>query len=240
MVEIREKEIGKKVFTKKDIQNFWNVINLQNESSKSNTKRTSFNTQIRCSDGTRYESEIDELFSEGSIFDLKRITSINIGYMVYGEDKKIEIDLTQGSGRWGNLLTVRGGDKNWVAGTFSQFENLLNSVKPQTHWFVSWSLPLSVIGGIVFALTVLKLTIFFFGSGLSTVDNILIFLAFIIPSLFLSVSIIDWVKKLWPNIEFDFGPEHEKNEKNRRLRLGSFMTIVILPLLFLIVPYFIK
>jgi len=44
-----------------------------------------------------------------------------------------------------------------------------------------------------------------------------------------------WLLNLWPEIELDFGPEHLKVEKLRRLRISIVFSIAIIPIILTIV-----
>lgn len=234
MVETREKTIKDKVFTKTDIRNIWGIFNSQpREPKTSYFSDPSLEVQIICRDETRYESENDELFSDGDIIDLKRVESISIKYRNFKEDKKITIDLMHGNRTYyNNKLTVKGKDKDWVAGVFSRFETLLSSVKPQQHWFLSYKSLFLLVGTVFFVIALLS----FFTFIEKTSQYIIFAVLFTFPGLALFSLFIDWVIQLWPSVEFDFGPEHQKVEKNRRIRLGTFFTIAILPLLYMFIP----
>lgn len=59
------------------------------------------------------------------------------------------------------------------------------------------------------------------------IQAFLFWLQGIFPALWLQ----EWIFKLWPSVEFDFGPEHQKLEKLRRFRMGLILTVAIAPLL---------
>lgn len=248
MIETREKKIKSRVFTKKDIENLWKVFNSQFSSSKIKNNHTSLNMQVRCEDGTRYESEGNELLSDGNIFDLKKVISINFEYYDYKEEKRIALDLTHGNRYSYDSLTVKGDDNNWVAGIFNNFEILLNSIKPQQHWFLKYKVVFLFSGVIIFSTAFMNSVLYLKPSYLGVfiknedfiVNYMFYLLIFSIYGLVIFVFLTEWVARLWPNIEFDFGPEHYKIEKNKRNRIGSFLTIIVIQLIFLFIPYFIK
>lgn len=242
MIETRNKEINKKIFTKTDIKNIWGLFNSQYLPIEGREHMSRVTMQINCQDKTHYESYNDDLLSDGNIFDLKRVTSINMEYYNYDEDKRIEFNIVHSdSPHVNNSLRVKGSDKNWVAGIFSEFEVLLSSIKPQQHWFIKYKLGISFIGIVIFTFSFSRLLLSLNPKKdvLDLLDNtILIFCMAFISSL-ITLNFVSWVSKLWPNIEFDFGPEHTKNEKRRRNRLWTFITIILLPTFYLIIEYLI-
>ena len=44
-----------------------------------------------------------------------------------------------------------------------------------------------------------------------------------------SWMLVEWLEKLWPTIEFDFGPEHLKRRKQLRGRFAVIVTVLLLP-----------
>ena len=67
-------------------------------------------------------------------------------------------------------------------------------------------------------------------------DNPIILNIFIlILSWIWGMSLIRWrfdrIKYLWPSVEFDFGPEHFKKEKNNRKTLRIIGSLIVIPLI---------
>src|SRR3989338_5028242 len=157
MTETREKKINNKVFTKNDIINLWHIFSSQHLSQKKD-ERTSPEMQVRCTDGTRYENKNEELLSQGNIFDIKKIEPINFEYRSFLiEYKRITIELTHGNSNYRNILTVKGDEGLWVAGTFNKFEILLNSVKPQNNWFVNYQTSILILSTFFLSNVLLKI-----------------------------------------------------------------------------------
>lgn len=235
MRETREKKIDNKIFTKKDIINIWKSIE-DLKKKNDNDKETKISMQIRCDDDTRYESTSDEFLQEGEIFDIKKVESIDFDYCYWtgGDSDRITISIKQGICGHCNFL-VSGGNKNWVAGSFSKIESIINSLNPQKNIIDKYYTSLNIILIVFFDYIFLSIFIFLFHNHLQKITN-LEFLFYIIPiitifSAMLSSWPINRLLKLWPVIEFDFGPEHMKVEKQRRKKVWNLLTIVIIPLI---------
>jgi len=249
MKETREKEIKNKVFSKKDICAIWKKINDEYKSSKQSGNHTSFKLTINCEDGTRYESEDSDLLNDGGIIDLKKSESISFDYCDYELERRISITLRHGD--YGSELVVTGKDRGWVAGVFDELDTVLNSLKPQESWLMRYKvLTLHLVAlGVGFAIysmfdllwyrhitplenpskNILVIREFLQQNYLfnTLIDVFLFWLQGIFPALWLQ----EWILKLWPSVEFDFGPEHQKIEKMRRNRIGIILSIIILPFL---------
>lgn len=248
MIETREKIIRAKVFKKIDIINIWNIINKEYLNFKKEKEISSIRLSLNCSDWTRYESEIDDLIADGNIIDIKNIKSINIEFYYFKQirhQRRICISLRHGDSN-DNELIVTGEDRTWVGGKFKEIEDLLESVAPQEHWILKYSNFLFFIGFILLGIALCKILYITFSPNTPSLLSIfksrdilgrisMFAFPFFLGSIIMW-KLLEWIVKLWPSIEFDFGPEHEKIEKNRRLRIGTFFTIIILPLIFNFIP----
>lgn len=245
MKTTRKKIIRNKIFTKENIRSLWNKIESEYNNSRKEKNRSSIKIEINCNDGIGYESETDDLIRDGDVIDNKRCSTINIEYHDYKQERRVSLSISHGDD-YGNSLMVSG-DSNWVAGTFDSLNDIIESVKPQEHWFVKYKTLILHIGAIVFGYFIYQLVdlvpINTNGESSANVmwihdflhnNKILLETIYVITFWLQGISPLwllrNWVLKLWPGIEFDFGPEHKKVEKNRRKRLGLFFSIIIMPL----------
>lgn len=246
MKTTRKKIIQGKIFTKENIRSLWAKIKLEYDNSRKEENHSSIKIEINCIDGISYESETADLIQDGDVIDNKRCSNINIEYHDYQQEKRISLNISHGVG-YGNDLMVRG-DKNWVAGTFDSLDDIIESAKPQEHWFIKYKTVILNLGAITFGYFIYKLLdIISIGTNENPSANVMRIRDFLHSNIILLniIKIIifwlqgifplwwlrDWALKLWPSVEFDFGPEHKKIEKNRRKRLGLFFSIIIIPLL---------
>lgn len=240
MRETRDKKINNKVLSKDDIRRIWKIINEQYEYSKTQNNHSSLDLGFDCG-GIQYQSESSELLEDGDIIDLKKIESISIQYYDYKLNRRIDVALRNGN--YGNNLIVKGDDRNWVAGIFDKFEVVLDAVRPQGHWFISYQTIIFHVVAIILGFVITSIMSIFITPDpksniirdfiYSNIFYVYIFkiIIFWIGGLVPSAIFIDWINKLWTNVEFDFGPEHKKLEKNKRIRLRIFIGFIITSIL---------
>ncbi len=241
--EKRILDINNLVFSKSDIKLIAEIFNEEYQKEKDNNPYCNFDFEVKCYDQTSYGTDNLDLLEEGGEFDIKSIYFINL--LFRGSDKRMEFGLNKENVYRSNQLSIEGNDADWVAGRFSDFEKVIKSVKPQQSKVKKYSFSLKLIFVSLFYLTIFYIldTLInkFFSlhttPRLSMEDIMAIYLnlyIFCIGSslgiaFYLSGNITSWVLDLWPDIEFDFGPEHLKIEKLRRKRIWIVISITIIP-----------
>jgi hypothetical protein len=146
-----------------------------------------------------------------------------------------------------NTLSVSGEDPGWVDATFLELERILDAVRPQSRLlrrfrWVAIIILATAIGWSWNQLSGQVLSVFFSDEATTPPPKWAVYLMEHQPlryslslmlttftGFFPSLSLIAWLKKLWPPIEFDFGPEHLKRRKRLRGRLSIVITILLLP-----------
>jgi hypothetical protein len=203
--------------------------------------------KIECTDNTSYESDILAIFDEDSSTSHKSIRELQLVINIRN-GSRIVFRLTSAYER--GELRVSGDNKDWVVGRFAEIKELIDSVQKQENWLIKYEklvLHLSsiCIGIIPFYLIQSYLSLFNTPSEPS--ENLLKLSSFLTDNPWMKIllyifmfwlfgyvlasTLLRWVMKLWPKLEFDFGPEHLKIAKNRRKRLGVLLMAVILPIL---------
>ncbi len=248
MKETRRLEIKKKIFAKVDILNIGRLFLHEYESARETKNGSSITFEISCVDGTSYESESIELFDEGGIIDLKRINSFEMTFYHYTLDRRMNISAVHGGYR--DYLLVRGCDQNWVNGIFTKLKEIIDSIRPQDNWIIRYrTLVLHIIalgvGRIFYSLLWLILyqhiepsenpseTVKTIRSFFTTYPYLVYLINWFliwVMGIPWAYMIRSWLLDLWPGIEFDFGPEHMKVEKLRRLRISMVCTVGIIPI----------
>lgn len=246
MRETRDKKINKKVLQKEDIRRVWKIINSQYKYSKDQNNHSSLDLGLDCGD-IQYQSESSELLEDGDLIDLKKIESISIQYYDYKLNRRIFVQLR--SGNYGSSFMVKGDDRDWVAGIFNQLEVIFEAVKPQDHWFIVYNKIIFHIVAIIFGFLITSIMIKFITPDPNPnmvrdfiySNNFYVYTSRIVIYWFCgllpSTIFIYGVNELYPSVEFDFGPEHKKLEKNKRIKLGIFIGFIIVSIL---LPIFIN
>jgi len=245
MKETRRKIIKDKIFTKDDIRNIYKIV------KEIHNNKSSLELELNCQDGSSYESESDDLLNDGDIVDTKRCASVNIEYHDYNLERRISIMLRHDDGIYYNGLIVSGLDRNWVSGTFDRINTTIDSVKPQQHWFIRYKSIILHVSAFFFGLMFYRILCVLLYQHIEPIDtpseiikairdflhkypfvrHTILGTCFWLQGFFPVLYLRGWVLKLWPSVEFDFGPEHQKYEKNKRNRLGLFFSVIIIPLL---------
>lgn len=254
MRETRHLDIKKKIFTKSNILNIGRVFLNEYQSAQQAGNHSSVTFKINCTDGTSYESESIGLFEEGNVIDLKRTSSLEITFYDYKLDRYINISIIHG-GEYNNHLIIRGDEQNWVNGVFIRLKEIIVSIKPQDNCIIKHkTLILHIIalgiGTIIYSALwfILYRHLEPIKNPSETVKAIRIFLktnplfSYLLDWFlrwFMGIPWASearrWLLNLWPEIEFDFGPEHLKVEKLRRLRISIVFSIAIIPIILAIV-----
>ncbi len=242
--ETISKEINNKVISKKDIRYLWGLIEDNYKEITSEHKNKEI--EISAFDNTRYESDGDHYIKDGDIIDQKKINSIELSFVDYRNDLRIRINLN--SKLEEIKYNVSGQNSNWVLGVSNKIDNILNSTKPQNTFLKRYEFLIfvSIFAYFLYSLFFLYRSLvdfinnynFIGEAGLSALSYVLgsLFLFIIFP---LSLDVIKKISKLWPSVEFDFGPEHEKKEKNFRNKIIFIIVNLLLPIIIsLLLNYF--
>ena len=237
---IREK-IENKIFKKEDIKRVFDLINEEYIKSQNKDSHSILTLEVSCIDGTSYESEADDLLCDGDIIDLKTSNGITIDYHDYSQNRKVVFSLAQGEFSFGSVIIE--GEKEWTSKIFSSLKDIINAVKPQSSWFSKYSGIFLIIGSIVIIILILLILFYLLSFTGVTDEMVLGFFSFSNPmfplffvilatfAIFSMYLLFNWVNRLWPSIEFDFGPEHNKREKSLRRILYVIFSIILIPIL---------
>ncbi|MCI1745121.1 MAG: hypothetical protein LKI07_12745 [Heyndrickxia oleronia] len=213
--------------------------------------RGKFKITLNCSDGSRYSSDSLDIITKSDLIDYKKINSITIDFESNEYNKMLGIYLIEGShiSSYFNKVEIKGDDEKWVNALTQQIKDIIEHIKPQLNflsgsrkifpWIASILLStLSLFTFVMFVALLVKLGILNGEINKPSIqDNswILSIAMYIIGfTLVWKIWIDDKIKKLWPRIEFSFGPKHFQNGKIKRKILSTFVTLILLPIIFLI------
>lgn len=247
--ETRRLDINWRVFSKFDIRRLAQILESAFQVAKKAKHHSSLSFHLYCQGGISYESDSVSILEDEGPLDIKRTISIQMTFYDYEEERRIDVSLREGNHN--SDLSVRGTDKNWVQGNFTSLLETIESVQPQDTFFlrhkgIIYHVISLGVGSLIYLILEFLITRFIepIKNPSEFVMGIRNFLATNLWAYFL-IQIFDrWLMglgfayfiresliKLWPEIEFDFGPDHMNKQKIRKQRIKSVVSLVIIPLL---------
>ncbi|MGD0461599.1 MAG: hypothetical protein ABSB74_03830 [Tepidisphaeraceae bacterium] len=257
MQETRRKLIEWRIVTNEDIRRFAAIF--ANESRLAEKAGSNFECtyQIVCSDQTTYESSEDDIFDDNNLLDLKKVMALKFSFWRHMESGSRRLDLSlQRGGGYSDGLSISGPDRGWVSATFDNMSAISDAMTVQTAWplrhptLTFWLIALAV--GSCYSALIHPLIHHFSDSlpgppssfeqsmrNLASAHflsfwlalNFLIWVVRIFVGLPVAAPIRSWMFKLWPQIEFDFGPTHTRPEKARRAAIFALWGGVVASIL---------
>ena len=252
--ESRSYKISKKIIKIENIKLIADIIKKEIEIDSKNNNPGQIEIKIFCADNTSYESADFDILSN-NVLKSKTPSKIGIDYWNFKINKRIHLSLEQEieEKSYTNYLDISGNDSNWVNGVLTNIVEIIESFEPQDknrrvilnliHILISL-----IIGKIILFLILIrntdidpsefsKTTIFIrsiINYNIITYELFVLLVCYIIGYLPSSLF-TERFKKLWPNIEFQIGPEHRLMIKRRRTTLIKIFIFVVLPLILMII-----
>jgi hypothetical protein len=204
-----------------------------------------------CNDGSSFESNGIELFSDNSIVTKKSISSISLIFSYYPTDSKIEISLEHAASQNWNFVCIRGTDSKWVNGTIKEIEETIESFAPQTSFILRHKRWVKIVLALGIGQIFIYLLRFLllassdptptspsrFWNRVDIFIHNYPFIKYIIKYLFIyilgyspALVVYDKIQALWPSVELQIGPEHSFVEQQRRQAFMSVVVLGIIPL----------
>ena len=251
------KKISNKIITKPNIIKLVDHLHTVYNSLKSDNKK--FLVTILCDESEKYEIENTRLGKNAELLDLKRVEKIEIDIIDYRRDKRISIELSQNEYDWSNTFLIEGSDESWVNNHNIKIHDYINSWKPQNKWFSKYKSVLFHFISLNIGLFSIRTLIYLMNSlGYKPEDTKESegFLGFLMDKMlasfpsskYLLLGLISWAfgmwilimfwgsivryfDRLWPSIEFDFGPDHKRYPKNKRKAISVVVSLVVIPII---------
>ena len=238
-----------RVFKKEDVLRLSKEIFTIYNRSKS--KHVALRFAICAEDNTEYEIHNSDFKSVENTLDIKKINNITMHYHDYDAGKDILINLVQGQNLYSNNnLKVEGSDSKWVDTNYQKFKEIFDSVKPQNNFFLKHNRLIFHFCSVNVGFMILKFIVWLYnyfnvetssdyepGLLLIMIENVPFFryVLLVLMSWMFGAWMLylfwDMLMKLWPSIEFDFGPEHLKIQKNRRNTIAAIISLIAIPLI---------
>lgn len=170
-------------------------------------------------DESRIRGNDIDIFSSDE-FKRRRCKSVEFDLASSGYERHIQISLNNPV-NWlhDSWVEVRSTDKTWYESMLKRMENVIDEMESQVkftrHPYIL-SLLISAVEAIIFSLAVPKLL-----SLKATVYGyvVLTMLSFVVLYILNSI-LIEGLKKVYPNVEFAFGPTHSNTALKKRKIIG--------------------
>jgi hypothetical protein len=239
------KQINNTIFTKDDILRLIDFVYSEWKNSKSLHK--SFNITLNSEDNETLDFVDQEI--EQLALDENKIVKINISFIDYRDDQNnIQISLKQGNTYYEySEYKLSSCNSMWLNDSRARLKKIFESFTPQNTFFsnsrktIYFLLP-SFFGVFLFRLILIiykpgRIDYQIFDAHPLAMYSWVVFFIYSLGGMvfFLSLPVLKkYVFDLWPSIEFDFGPEHKKNQKKRRKTMAYIFTSIAIPFAFLI------
>lgn len=260
MKQTRRLQIRQRIFKMDDLKRIANVFDNQARLAKKSDHHHTVKYTLYFADSTSFESDMPALL-DNTILQIKRPVKVEFYFCNYNLERSMSFSITHGDSEYGNQFGIAANEQAWLNDNFTKIETFVNGAKPQSFWFVRHPIILANL----IALGVGSLLVLFFdiflnylldyleiprpNSDLPVIKNIRAFIAanqiwFYLAGWFwrwflgwlgCAHSIAYWLLSAWPNIDLDFGADHLKIEKKRRLKIITVITLIVVPTLLSIV-----
>lgn len=222
-------EIDGRVFTEGDIramaQLLWELYE-QAQSSSACERDAHVTYSIAFTDGSVASSNAMDVFDDGEWIDLKRAQRISMEFEDRVGHREVGLFIVAGSERLSSI-EVEGPEQEWVGGKFRRIQTLIESARPRPAWIRHWALPSVVVFISTCLFVFLEVLLSSKGIGeTSYVPRWVLILMAISP---IHVAMLNQLSKIWPMIEFDFGPAHMRTARTRRKAVGWVIGTLLLP-----------
>lgn len=247
IIENRQILVRNKVISISNIQAIARfMITEADRQSGSKMENIELRLVARCDDGSSFQSEGIEVFNDESRIWQRRVIQVSAAYSHYPTKARMDVSLRHGDSD--ATITVSGTDRIWVAGTIESLAGLLESFPQQKNFYANHQKLIDLMA----AMGIGSIALFIIGllpadppDAESLQHNAWLFEtikqypAIKYPIKYAFAWLLGWpwtgvvtgkLKRLWPSIELQLGPDHLLEEKQRRKAWGSVFALGILPL----------
>jgi len=214
--------------------------------SESERERVELRLVARCDDGSSFQSEGVEIFDDDSRVWQRRVVQVSAAYSHYPTKARMEVSLRHGDAD--ATITVSGIDRIWVAGTLESLARLIESFPRQENLYTRYHKSVEFIIAMGIG-SIVAFVIGLFPSDPPSAESLErtawlreAFTQHPVVQYLVRYSLVwlmgwpwTWVatgklKRLWPSIELQLGPDHLLEEKQRRKAWGAVLVLGVLPL----------
>jgi hypothetical protein len=197
---------------------------------------------VDATDNTSFESQSNEIFKENQIIETRNVRKIVMRFYTLDNSKNIEIQIVHSVENESseNFILVSGDYPNWVNGILKRLSEIIElaEIQPRFKNNIGY---LSFFTFILFNTVYFRLIFNFFEKN-STNQWIIMFLLLGVPflSILFFTKLNENLKKLWPSIELQTGPNYLQKSKTNRNKAQLIVLSIILPLVLALVYDLVK
>lgn len=197
---------------------------------------------VDATDNTSFESQSNEIFKENQIIETRNVRKIVMRFYTLDNSKNIEIQIVHSIENESseNFILVSGDYPNWVNGILKRLSEIIElaEIQPRFKNNIDY---LSFFTFILFNTVYFRLIFNFFEKKITN-QWIIMFLILGVPflSILFFVKLNESLKKLWPSIELQTGPNYLQKSKTNRNKAQLIVMSIILPLILALVYDLVK
>lgn len=243
---IREKRrltFGYRRISPNIIRTFSNIIEDEiTELKKEKNTKYYVLYSVDATDNTSFESQSNEIFKENQIIETRTVRKIVMRFYTLDNSKSIEIQIVHSIENESseNFILVSGDYPNWVNGILKRLSEIIEQAEIQPRIKDN-------IGYISFLTFILFNTVYFrliFNFLERNITNEWLKIFFFLGIPFLSILFFnrlnEYLKRLWPSIELQTGPDYHQKSKVNRNKAQLIVLSIVLPLVLALVYDLIK
>lgn len=252
--ESRNVKINGIIVTLENVRRLAIILKKRYEITKEIDVYCKLSFSVICFDDSSFQSSDDSIFANDSVLMSKRVSEVRLKYSSYYENESVEVRLTHGDSKYYNQIEASGTNSEWVNGIVRKLEEEISAFQPQQkiftkHWKIIhfiFALSLGMTYWYLLSLIPPTATESSVPSWVAKVNNSAVLtyglkygFAYLV-GMFPAYFMIDKLKKLWPTVELQIGPEHTFVEKKRRGWLGFAITFGVVPVVVSVISDFLK
>jgi len=170
------------------------------------------------------------------------INQVIIKFVEFTNWSQIDVSIQQSAECWSKSdITVSGTDETWVNGIFQQLTDIANHWKKQENWIRERTILFNGLCAVILSSGIAILYYQIYSHIKSEILTLsLVFFAFSVFFTFLlsNTFIEPYIRKLYPCIELNLGPDYLRITEQKRKSLIWIITILIIPLILNAVFFF--
>jgi len=248
MIRTRKIKIADRIFTIRDLVRLANLLDVQ-ASKKPKSAHTSHKVEFE--DGVIFEGPASEVLSETELNRSSRPKEIEMWLFLGTYRESINISLKEGDSDFSNRITISASDAESADAIYTQLNDAIEKVKPQSFWGRKHDFLLFLfisIGVICLIDVTLRILAFVVSKSSPSLAQQLIywsisnsggFYVVVGGASVLGFIVQQWLLSAWPSVEFNFGSPHLRAE-SRRQRLMAVWTLILVPLILEVITEIVK